>query len=135
MTSRVTSQWVFPGKRSSIKLLIQLFYQKVRERHDATPSQSGTLEVLVTNEKSNKVGSATEGLMWLLRSLAFTGKSLQQAQSNPSEDLKVAFTKGYNVTLGPIHRGSGIFSIQGAIMRAAGLMFNVRQSLLSQFMV
>lgn len=89
----------------------------------------------MTNEKSNKVGSATEGLMWLLRSLAFTGKSLQQAQSNPSEDLKVAFTKGYNVTLGPIHRGSGIFSIQGAIMRAAGLMFNVRQSLLSQFMV
>ncbi|KAG1904930.1 glycolipid transfer protein [Suillus fuscotomentosus] len=78
----------------------------VRERHDATPSQSGTLEVLVTNEKSNKANP------------------FSKQQSNPSEDLKVAFTKGYNVTLGPIHRGSGIFSIQGAIMRAAGLMFN-----------
>jgi hypothetical protein len=97
---------------------------KVRERYNAAPSQSATLEQLVTNENSNKVGSATEGLMWLLRSLAFTGKSLQQAQTNPSEDLKVAFTKGYDVTLGPIHRSAGFFSIQGAIMKAAGLMFN-----------
>ncbi|KAG1719842.1 glycolipid transfer protein [Suillus lakei] len=97
---------------------------KVRERYNAAPSQSATLEQLVFNENNNKVGSATDGLMWLLRSLAFTGKSLQQAQSNPSEDLKVAFTKGYDVTLGPIHRGAGFFSIQGAIMKAAGLMFN-----------
>jgi hypothetical protein len=97
---------------------------KVRERNNAAPSQSATLELLVTNENNNKVGSATEGLMWLLRSLAFTGKSLQQAQSNPSEDLKVAFTKGYDVTLGPIHRGAGFFSVQGAIMKAAGLMFS-----------
>jgi hypothetical protein len=93
------------------------------------------LELLVTNENNNKVGSATEGLMWLLRSLAFTGKSLQQAQSNPSEDLKVAFTKGYDVTLGPIHRGAGFFSVQGAIMKAAGLMFSVRQILFTRFMV
>ncbi|KAG1802504.1 glycolipid transfer protein domain-containing protein [Suillus subaureus] len=83
---------------------------KVRERSNAAPSQSATLELLVTNENNNKVGSATEGLMWLLRSLAFTGKSLQHAQNNPSEDLKVAFTKGYDVTLGPIHRGAGFFS-------------------------
>ncbi|KAG1853431.1 glycolipid transfer protein [Suillus subalutaceus] len=97
---------------------------KVRGRFNTAPSQSATLELLVANENNNKVGSATEGLMWLLRSLAFTGRSLQHAQNNPSEDLKVAFTNGYDITLGPIHRGAGIFSIQGAIMKAAGLMFS-----------
>ncbi|OAX38032.1 glycolipid transfer protein [Rhizopogon vinicolor AM-OR11-026] len=84
--------------------------KKVRDRYLAAPLQSATLEQLVTNEKSNKVGSATEGLMWLLRSLAFTCKSLQHAQANPSEELKVAFTKGYDVSLGPIHRSGGFFS-------------------------
>jgi len=89
----------------------------------------------VTNEKSNKVGSATEGLMWLLRSLAFTCKSLLQAQANLSEELKVAFTKGYDITLGPIHRGASFFSVQGAIMKAAGLMFNVGHTFFRQGMV
>jgi len=103
---------------------IQGNIKKVRDRYLAAPLQSETLEQLVTNEKSNKVGSATEGLMWLLRSLAFTCNSLQHAQASPSEELKVAFTKGYDVSLGPIHRSGGFFSVQGAIMKAAGLMFN-----------
>jgi hypothetical protein len=106
--------------------------QKVRDRFLANPLQSETLEQLVTNENSNKVGSATEGLMWLLRSLAFTCKSLQHAQANPSEELKDAFTKGYDVSLGPIHRSGGFFSVQGALMKAAGLMFNVRHSFLTE---
>jgi len=79
----------------------------------------------VTNEKSNKVGSATEGQMWLLRTLAFTSKSIQYAQENPSVELKDAFTKGYDASLGPIHRSGGFFSVQGALMKAAGLMFSV----------
>ncbi|KAG1723482.1 glycolipid transfer protein [Suillus paluster] len=103
---------------------IQGNIKKVRDRYNAAPSLSATLEKLVSNENNNKVGSATEGLMWLLRSLAFTCKSFQQAQSNPSDELKVCFTKGYDVTLGPIHRGAGFFSVHGAMMKAAGLMFN-----------
>ncbi|KAG2134501.1 het-c2 protein [Suillus clintonianus] len=126
MLKELTSLMSSVGAKSFSPVIsdIQGNVKKVRDRYDAFPSQSATLEQLVANENSNKVGSATEGLMWLLRSLAFTGKSLQHAQKNPSEELKVSFTKGYDITLGPIHRGASIFSIQGAIMKAAGLMFN-----------
>lgn len=42
--------------------------QKVRDRFLAHPDKSGTLEELVLNEKGEKKRTATEGLMWLLRS-------------------------------------------------------------------
>jgi hypothetical protein len=86
---------------------------KVRARYDAAPSQSSTLEQLVINEKGEKKRTATEGLMWLLRGLSFTCKSLQNAQTNQSEELSVAFTKGYEGSLKTFHNFvvKGIFAV------------------------
>jgi hypothetical protein len=44
--------------------------QKVRARYAKAPEQSGTLEDLVKNEMAEnkgKLGTAGEGLMWLIR--------------------------------------------------------------------
>ncbi|ESK90896.1 het-c2 protein [Moniliophthora roreri MCA 2997] len=86
---------------------------KVRNRYDAKPSQSVTLEMLVENEKSEKKRTATEGLMWLLRGLSFTCKALMNAQANKSEELATAFTKGYEATLKQFHNFvvKGVFSV------------------------
>ncbi|KAG7446552.1 het-c2 protein [Guyanagaster necrorhizus] len=86
---------------------------KVRARYDTTPSRSTTLEQLVENEKGEKKRTATEGLMWLLRGLLFTGKALQNAQLNKEEELSVAFSKSYEVTLKKYHNFvvKGIFSV------------------------
>ncbi|KIY44584.1 het-c2 protein [Fistulina hepatica ATCC 64428] len=86
---------------------------KVRARYEAFPDQSKTLEMLVENEKGEKKRVATEGLMWLLRGLSFTCKSLQTAQANKSEELSAAFIKGYGVTLKKFHNivVKGVFSI------------------------
>ncbi|KAK0213136.1 het-c2 protein [Desarmillaria ectypa] len=86
---------------------------KVRARYDAVPSQSATLEQLVENEKGEKKRTATEGLMWLLRGLSFTCKALQNAQLNKEEELSVAFSKSYEVTLKKFHNFvvKGIFSV------------------------
>lgn len=43
--------------------------QKIRTRFLAAPDKSATLESLVENEKGEKKQTATEGLMWLLRSV------------------------------------------------------------------
>jgi glutathione peroxidase-family protein len=74
---------------------------------------SNTLEKLVENEKGEKKRKATEGLMWLLRGLQFTCKALQGAQANTSEELAVAFSKSYDVTLKAFHNFvvKGIFSV------------------------
>ncbi|KAK0242103.1 glycolipid transfer protein [Armillaria nabsnona] len=86
---------------------------KVRARYDAAPSQSATLEQLVENEKGEKKRTATEGLMWLLRGLSFTCKALQNAQLKKDEELSVAFTKSYEVTLRKFHNFvvKGVFSL------------------------
>ncbi|RDB25116.1 Glycolipid transfer protein [Hypsizygus marmoreus] len=86
---------------------------KVRARYDAAPAESGTLEQLVENEKNEKKRTATEGLMWLLRGLAFTCKALQNSQANKSEELSSAFTKSYEGTLKKFHNFvvKGIFSV------------------------
>ncbi|KZT10899.1 het-c2 protein [Laetiporus sulphureus 93-53] len=86
---------------------------KVRTRYDATPAQSETLELLVVNEKGEKKRTATEGLMWLLRGLVFTCKAIQNAQANQSEELSVAFSKAYDVTLKKYHNFvvKGIFAV------------------------
>jgi len=51
--------------------------------------------------------------MWLLRGLSFTCKALQSAQTNHSEELSVAFTKGYEESLKQFHNFvvKGIFSV------------------------
>jgi len=86
---------------------------KVRVRYDAATAESSTLEQLVINEKGEKKRTATEGLLWLLRGLSFTCKSLQNAQTNQSEELSAAFTKGYDASLKKFHNFvvKGIFSV------------------------
>ena len=87
--------------------------QKVRTRYDETPTLSNTLEKLVENEKGETKRRATEGLLWLLRSLHFTCKALQNTQANASEELAEAFSKSYEVTLKAFHNFlvKGIFSV------------------------
>ncbi|KAH8107771.1 glycolipid transfer protein [Cristinia sonorae] len=87
---------------------------KVRTRYNAAPEKSATLEQLVANEKAEKLNTASEGLTWLLRGLAFTCKALQTAQANKSEELASAFRKGYEETLKKYHN----FLMKGAFSAA-----------------
>jgi len=53
--------------------------QKIRNRYNAAPAQSQTLEQLVENEKGEKKRTATEGLLWLLRCVGGASLGLRQA--------------------------------------------------------
>jgi hypothetical protein len=46
---------------------------------------------------------ASEGLMWLLRGLKFTARGLRHNLQNPTEELSVSFTKGYEDSLKKWH--------------------------------
>merc|ERR1712230_356132 len=76
---------------------------KIRNRYNAAPAQSQTLEQLVENEKGEKKRTATEGLLWLLRGLRFTQVALQRSHANKEEELSVSFTKAYEETLKKHH--------------------------------
>ncbi|KAF8522433.1 glycolipid transfer protein domain-containing protein [Hysterangium stoloniferum] len=86
---------------------------KVRTRYNATPELSATLEQLVLNEKKEKKQPATEGLMWLLRGLAFTAQALQRSHGDKSEELSVSFNKSYEGTLKQFHNFvvKGVFAL------------------------
>jgi len=72
---------------------------KVRTRLLAAPLESETLQDLVRNELKSKKKTASEGLLWLTRSLEFTCKSLQMNLQNPSEELATSFKAAYKETL------------------------------------
>ncbi|CAE6430307.1 Glycolipid transfer protein OS=Xenopus tropicalis GN=gltp PE=2 SV=1 [Rhizoctonia solani AG-1 IB] len=86
---------------------------KVRTRLNSHPAESVTLEKLIVNEKKESKQPATEGLMWLLRGLAFTCKALQHCQANETAELSVGFDKSYPQTLKPYHNFvvKGIFTV------------------------
>jgi len=86
---------------------------KVRARYEATPTLSATLESLVKNEAGEKKQTATEGLLWLNRGLAFTCKALEKLQENKSEELATAFTHSYEGTLKKFHNFivKGLFAV------------------------
>lgn len=90
--------------------------QKVRARYEAATDKSSTLEQLVINEQGEKKRTATEGLLWLLRGLSFTCKSLQNSQNNKTEELSAAFTKGYEASLKKHHNFvvKGVFAVRTA---------------------
>jgi hypothetical protein len=52
-------------------------------------------------------------LLWLLRGLSFTCKSLQFAQANKDKELSAAFSHGYDNSLKEFHKfvTRGIFSV------------------------
>ncbi|GAA5881299.1 hypothetical protein JCM3774_000961 [Rhodotorula dairenensis] len=76
---------------------------KIRNRYEAAPAQSATLEQLIENEKGEKKRTATEGLLWLLRGLKFTQVALARSQADKAEELSVSFSKAYEETLKKYH--------------------------------
>ncbi|KAF9353833.1 hypothetical protein BGX26_008410 [Mortierella sp. AD094] len=77
--------------------------KKIRERFLTNPEANSTLQKLVKGEQGEKKKTATEGLLWLTRGLDFTLQSLERSEANPSEELSVSFTKGYEATLRQYH--------------------------------
>ncbi|KAK6346877.1 hypothetical protein TWF696_006982 [Orbilia brochopaga] len=89
--------------------------KKVRDRYEASPAVSGTLQELVdheSKEKGNKA-TATQGLLWLLRGLDFTAKALRHNVNNPEEELTTSFQHSYDATLKKHHNFvvKGIFTV------------------------
>jgi len=91
--------------------------KKIRERHDAAPGESATLQDLVRNELKTKKHVATEGLLWLTRGLDFTAQALRHNQVNSTEELSTSFRTAYGETLKP-HHGLLIKPIFSAAMSA-----------------
>lgn len=77
--------------------------KKLRDRHQAAPAESETLQDLVRNELKAKTHKATEGLLWLTRGLEFTCIALSQNVAKESEELAESFRGAYGVTLKPHH--------------------------------
>ncbi|ORY86270.1 glycolipid transfer protein domain-containing protein [Protomyces lactucae-debilis] len=76
---------------------------KIKARQQSHPAQCASLEQLVKGEVTEKKRTATEGLLWLLRGLAFTALALRRSLDNPSEELAVSFTQAYGDTLKKHH--------------------------------
>ncbi|KAF2261315.1 glycolipid transfer protein-like protein HET-C2 [Lojkania enalia] len=77
--------------------------KKIRDRQLAAPTLSETLQDLVINELKEKIHTATEGLLWLVRGLDFTAQALRQNLSNASQELSDSFRAAYGNTLKPHH--------------------------------
>jgi len=77
--------------------------KKIRDRQLASPLESQTLQELVVNELKAKKHTATEGLVWLVRGLDFTGIALSQNVATSSEELSTSFRNAYGSTLKPYH--------------------------------
>lgn len=95
--------------------------KKIRDRQLAAPLESQTLQELVINELKTKKHTATEGLVWLVRSvpsslsiyipstnspcsgLDFTCIALSQNIQITSEELSTSFRNAYGSTLKPHH--------------------------------
>ncbi|KAH8118928.1 glycolipid transfer protein [Phellopilus nigrolimitatus] len=76
---------------------------KVQYRYEAAPEKSTTLEELVKNEMAEKKKEATQGLLWLIRGLAFTHKALEITQNDATVELSTAFQNAYAGTLSKFH--------------------------------
>lgn len=77
--------------------------KKIRDRQDAAPTESATIQDLVLNELKTKKHTATEGLVWLVRGLDFTSIALTQNLAIASEELSTSFRNAYGNTLKPHH--------------------------------
>ncbi|KAJ6535431.1 glycolipid transfer protein domain-containing protein [Mycena capillaripes] len=71
----------------------------VRERYNATSTESATLEDLVRHEHSQGAKHGTQCLVRLIRGLAFTCVALQTTQNEPTCALHVCFRRAYDVVL------------------------------------
>ncbi|CAM1511163.1 Fc.00g086760.m01.CDS01 [Cosmosporella sp. VM-42] len=77
--------------------------KKLRERQAAAPAESETIQDLIRNELKTKKHVATEGALWLVRGLEFTGVALSRNVASPSEELADSFRASYANTLKPHH--------------------------------
>ncbi|KAA8646478.1 hypothetical protein EYZ11_000288 [Aspergillus tanneri] len=77
--------------------------KKVRDRKQAAPADSQTLQALVLNELKTKKHTATEGLVWLVRGLDFTAQALRHNLDQSSCELSDSFRDAYGKTLKPYH--------------------------------
>ncbi|OJJ79987.1 GLTP domain-containing protein [Aspergillus glaucus CBS 516.65] len=77
--------------------------KKVKDRQQAAPAESATLQSLVVNELKEKKHTATEGLVWLVRGLDFTAQALRHNLDNASKELADSFREAYGNTLKPHH--------------------------------
>ncbi|KAJ5733665.1 hypothetical protein N7493_002451 [Penicillium malachiteum] len=89
---------------------------KIKTRMLAAPTESQSLQDLVLSELKTGKHTATEGLLWLGRSLDFTVQSLRHNLDNPSADLSESFTTGYKATLSSLHP----FYVRGVFNMAMG---------------
>jgi len=87
--------------------------EKIRARLTAHPVDSKTLEGLLEAEVAEKVTTATQALMWLLRGLQFTMIALKLNQANSDQELSVSFSKAYEGTLKQYHNFlvKGVFAV------------------------
>ncbi|KAL1960660.1 hypothetical protein VTO42DRAFT_7239 [Malbranchea cinnamomea] len=88
-------EWVRDDLSGNIK--------KVRARLLAAPLESETLQALVINELKSGSHTASEGLLWLVRGLAFTAAALRHNLKYPSKELAESFTDAYVGTLKKHH--------------------------------
>lgn len=101
--------------------------KKIRDRYNASPSNSGTLQELCKNELASKSHTATEGLLWLTRGLDFTAQALRHdltanagiaaTEAKPKSELADSFRNAYKGTLAP-HHGFMVKPIFSAAMSA-----------------
>ncbi|KAM5534518.1 hypothetical protein V8D89_011850 [Ganoderma adspersum] len=90
----------------------------VRQRFDAAPAQSGTLEKLVVNECAG--GGARHGtacLVRLVRGLWFTCEALRNMREDKNAELHVCFRRSYDVIL-KHHHTFIIRALVGVAIRA-----------------
>ncbi|KAJ3196111.1 hypothetical protein HK101_010042 [Irineochytrium annulatum] len=76
---------------------------KIRTKHAEDPAKYTTLQSIVEGEKGDKKRVATEGMLWLKRTLEFTAIGLRRSVENPAEELSVSFNAAYSATLAPFH--------------------------------
>jgi hypothetical protein len=100
---------------------------KLRNRYNAAPAKSTTVQSLCKDELANKSHTATEGLLWLVRGLDFTAQALRAdltenasmsaTAAKPKVELADSFRKAYKNTLAP-HHGFLVKPIFSAAMSA-----------------
>ncbi|KAJ2905463.1 Pleckstriny domain-containing family A member 8 [Zalerion maritima] len=91
---------------------------KLRTRFEKTPAASPTIQELCLNEIKEKEFTATEGFVWLVRTLNFTLKALKRSVDDEAEELSASFKGAYQDSLAKIHN----FVMRGVAMGAWGLV-------------
>lgn len=77
--------------------------KKIKDYRHSHPLDTCTIQELIKSESGQKNRIATEGLLWLLRGLAFTALAIRRNLHNEEEELSISFTEAYATTLRQYH--------------------------------